>query len=158
MESIINSVYLVIGIIALICSAIIFLFNKIYKLGADKTKAKADQKDILDAIELLKHQWQKDISNLQNDIRSEVSLETNKIKNDWDKWQIKQESNNLSQQKEISDLQERHRKIEDKFEATLNQIWTELSTINKTITKLVTIQEQEVNNQPTLQRGRPRGK
>lgn len=148
MESLFNIANVVYTIVAGLCLALIFLFKEVKKMGAKESEDKNNYKTVLEAI-----------ASLEKTMKREIEIETSKINSEWDKWQIKQEANNLSRDKEINELKKQHRKIEEKFEASLNLIYTELKTINNTITRLVTVQEQEekLNTQP-IQRGRPRGK
>jgi predicted PurR-regulated permease PerM len=132
MESNLNIIYLVLGISTFIISAIGTLFYKVYSFGKEKKEEETNYSEVLKAIE-----------NLRKDIKNEIALETSKIQNDWDKWQIKQEANNMSQDKEIMSLQKSQRDIQSKFESALNNLYSEINSINKTLTQLLTIQAQE---------------
>lgn len=147
MESIFNIANVFYTIVSGLCLALIWIFKEIKKMGAKENQDKNNHDLVLKAIQ-----------DLETTMKREIEIETSKLNSEWDKWQIKQEANNLSQEKELNELKKNQRQIQEKFEASLNLIYGELKVINTTITKLVTVQEQEEKNQSQPQRGRPRGK
>ena len=143
MESNLNIIYLILGIAVIVFSAIGGLFYKIYAFGKEKAEEQNQYDDIIQGFKTLK-----------NEIEHLIQIETSKIQNDWDKWQIKQEANNISQEKEILALKESQRAIEGKFESALNKIYTEINSLNQTLTKVITIQDQSMKSTRGVTRGK----
>lgn len=143
MESNLNIIYLFLGIAVIVFSAIGGLFYKIYAFGREKAEEQNKYDDIIEGFKTLK-----------NEIEHLIQIETSKIQNDWDKWQIRQEANNISQEKEILALKESQRAIEGKFESALNKIYTEINSLNQTLTKVITIQDQSMKSTRGVTRGK----
>lgn len=143
MESNLNIIYLILGIAFIVFSAIGGLFYKIYVFGREKAEEQNKYDDIIEGFKTLK-----------NEIEHLIQIETSKIQNDCDKWQIRQEANNISQEKEILALKESQRAIEGKFESALNKIYTEINSLNQTLTKVITIQDQTTKSTRGVTRGK----